>query len=204
MRSRRVRTLGVITALLLLGLGLQVAARADGVTARAKLKDASGDVVGTLKLSQEGDIVLIRAVAEDLPAGFHGFHVHSKGECVPPFTSALGHFNSSGTTHGAHAGDLPVLLVMGDGTAQLQLKTDRFDVADLFDADGSALIVHAAADNFANIPATRTYPSPTGTVDAYHSHDPVANPGGGFGPDSATLATGDAGGRIACGVIEEA
>lgn len=203
MRSRRVRTVGVIAALLLLGLALQVAARADGVTARARLKDTGGKVVGMVRLSEEGDAVLVRAVGEGLPAGFHGFHVHAKGECVPPFTSALGHFNPTGATHGAHAGDLPVLLVMADGTAALRFKTDRFDVADLFDAGGSAVIVHAAADNYANIPATRTYPAPTGTVDAYHSHDPVANPGGGFGPDSASLATGDAGGRIACGVIEE-
>jgi Cu-Zn family superoxide dismutase len=186
MRTRRVRTLGVIVSVALLGLGLQVAARADGVTARAVLKDAGGNTVGVVRLSQEEDAVLVRAVAESLPAGFHGFHVHSKGECTPPFTSALGHFNPGGTTHGAHAGDMPVLLVMDDGTAALRFKTDRFDVADLFDTDGSAIIVHALADNYANIP-TR-----------YHSHTEDT-----LGPDSATLATGDAGGRIACGVMEE-
>jgi Cu-Zn family superoxide dismutase len=82
---------------------------------------------------------------------------------------------------------MPVLLVMNDGTATLRFETDRFDVADLFDENGSAIIVHALADNFANIP-TR-----------YHSHTEDT-----FGPDSATLATGDSGGRIACGVIEQA
>lgn len=187
MQSRRVRILSVASTLLLLGLALQGAARADGVTARTKLKDVGGNVVGMVRLSQEGDGVLVRAVVETIPAGFHGFHVHSKGECIPPFTSALGHFNPTGTTHGAHAGDLPVLLVMEDGTAQLRFTTDRFAVMDLFDADGSAVIVHALADNYANIP-TR-----------YHSHTEDV-----LGPDSATLATGDAGGRIACGVIEEA
>jgi Cu-Zn family superoxide dismutase len=183
MTVRRIGTFAVIVALI--GLGLQVAAQADGVTARAMLKDGGGNVVGIVRLSQEEDGVLVRAAAEGLPAGFHGFHVHSKGECIPPFTSALGHFNPAGTTHGAHAGDMPVLLVMDDGTATLRFKTDRFDVADLFDENGSAIIVHALADNYANIP-TR-----------YHSHTEDT-----FGPDSGTLATGDSGGRIVCGVIE--
>jgi Cu-Zn family superoxide dismutase len=185
MRTRRVRTLGVIVSVALLGLGLQVAARADGVTARGVLKDAGGNTVGVVRLSQEEDAVLVRAVGEGLPAGFHGFHVHSKGECIPPFTSALGHFNPTGQAHGAHAGDMPMMLVMDDATGALRFKTDRFDVADLFDADGSAIIVHALADNYANIPSR------------YHSHTEDT-----LGPDSATLATGDAGGRIACGVIE--
>jgi Cu-Zn family superoxide dismutase len=116
---------------------------------------------------------------------FHGFHVHAVGECVPPFTSAGGHFNPDGVPHGDHAGDLPSLLVNGDSTAELRFKTDRFTLSDLFDADGSAVIVHAGRDNFANIPSR------------YHSHTYDT-----FGPDTDTLATGDAGGRTACGVVE--
>ena len=58
-------------------------------------------------------------------------------------------------------------------------KTDRFKVEDLFGADGSALIVHAGPENYANIPKDRYRPD----------------------PDATTLATGDAGGRVACGVI---
>ena len=138
-----------------------------------------------VKLAQEQDgKVLVRAVGHDLPAGFHGFHVHAVGECMSPFTSAGGHYNPGGTGHGDHAGDMPPLLVGGDGTAELRFKTDRFALEDLFDADGSAIIVHAAPDNLANIP------------DRYHSHTEDV-----FGPDSATLATGDAGGRLACGVV---
>jgi Cu-Zn family superoxide dismutase len=72
------------------------------------------------------------------------------------------------------------LFVSADGTGEARFKTDRFAVADLIDADGSALIVHAAPDNYANIP-TRY----------------VAV------PDATTLATGDAGGRVACGVVEQ-
>ncbi len=77
------------------------------------------------------------------------------------------------------------LLINGDGTGELRFATDRFTVAQLLDADGSALIVHAGRDNLANIP------------ERYHSHAHNV-----LGPDADTLATGDAGGREACGVIQ--
>ena len=61
-------------------------------------------------------------------------------------------------------------------------ETDSTTFAQIFDADGAALIIHAGPDNLANIPAR-------------YSANGVA------GPDAATLATGDSGGRFACGVI---
>jgi superoxide dismutase, Cu-Zn family len=147
--------------------------------AKAHLKNASGNPIGVAKFSQEEDGVLIRVSVYNLPAGFHGSHVHANGECTPPdFTSAGGHFNPTGHSHPEHAADLPVLLVKADGKGEARVKTDRFAVADLSDADGSALIIHANPDNYANIP------SRYGT------------------PDETTLKTGDAGARIACGVIE--
>jgi Cu-Zn family superoxide dismutase len=158
--------------------------RAGAQSAKAVLRDASGGDVGVAHLTQVGDAVRVRAETRGLSPGFHAFHVHAVGECVPPFTSAGGHYNPGGTGHGAHAGDLPSLLVMEDGTAWLRFETDAFTVEELFDADGSAIIVHAGRDNFANIP-TR-----------YHSHTEDT-----FGPDSVTLATGDAGARTACGVL---
>ena len=187
-RSRRWAILAVLLggALGLGSLGLSHAADDEGKGARALLRDQAGNPVGVVKLTQERreGKVLVRAVAHDLPAGFHGFHVHAVGECVPPFTSAGGHYNPGGATHGDHAGDMPVLLVNDDGSAELRFKADRFAVRDLFDGDGSAIIVHAAPDNYANLP------------DRYHSHTEDV-----LGPDSATLATGDAGGRSACGVV---
>jgi Cu-Zn family superoxide dismutase len=146
--------------------------------AKARLADTAGNPVGVVHLVEQGDAVLVRAVVEGLAAGFHGFHVHGVGSCVPPaFTSAGGHFNPGNGGHGTHAGDLPSLLVTDDGTALLVFRTDEFRVADLFDADGSSIIVHADRDNFANIPARYG------------------------GPDATTLATGDAGARFGCGVV---
>jgi len=152
---------------------------------KVDLVNADGAAVGSVKLTKQGGTVIVRGEVEGLTPGFHGFHVHSVGQCVAPFTSAGGHYNPGGVGHGSHAGDMPSLLVLEDGTAMVQFATDRFAIADLFDADGSAIIVHAGADNFANIP-TR-YQSTTEGV---------------YGPDSATLATGDAGARVACGVVE--
>jgi superoxide dismutase, Cu-Zn family len=154
-------------------------------SASATLTDAEGDQIGTVRFTPgAGGDTRVRVSAGGLTAGFHGFHVHAVGECIAPFTSAGGHFNPAGATHGSHAGDMPPLLVGEDGSAEATFATDRFTVDDLMDADGSAVIVHAARDNLANIP-TR-----------YHSHTYDV-----FGPDTDTLATGDAGARAACGVV---
>ncbi|MEX2247276.1 MAG: superoxide dismutase family protein [Dehalococcoidia bacterium] len=148
--------------------------------ARATLRDASNHRIGKVSLEQQGDVVKVKVEVDgSVAAGFHGFHVHATGACVAPFTSAGGHYNPGAATHRDHAGDLPVLYVDADGEAEARFSTDRFAVRDLFDADGSAFILHAGPDNYANIPTDR--------------YDPD--------PDATTLATGDAGGRFACGVI---
>jgi superoxide dismutase, Cu-Zn family len=193
-RSGRLAVLGAVVlggVFGLASLGLSQAAGDDDDDdddsrhARVLLRDQAGRPVGAVKLSEERrDKVQVRAVAFNLPAGFHGFHVHSVGECVPPFTTAGGHYNPTGVSHGDHAGDMPTLLVNQDGSAELRFTTDRFTLRELFDGDGSAIIVHADRDNLANIP------------ERYHSHTEDV-----FGPDSATLATGDAGARFACGVV---
>jgi Cu-Zn family superoxide dismutase len=147
--------------------------------AKAKLYDQTGQPTGEVKFTQQKNGVVVEVHVSNLPAGFHGFHVHTVGECIPPFTSAGGHFDLDGHTHRDHTGDLPVLLVNTNGRAHAVFKTDRFAVADLFDADGSAVIIHANPDNYANIP--------TRYVAA---------------PDATTLATGDAGARIVCGIVK--
>lgn len=160
-------------------------AEADITRASAVARDVNGAFVARVQLSTTSSgKVQVSVRAEKLTTGFHGFHVHAVGQCVPPFTTAGGHYDTAGHPHGQHAGDLPVLLTHTDGSSVSSAETDRFRVADLFDADRSAIIIHAAADNYANIPARYTS-STTGLP----------------GPDEATLTTGDSGGRVACGVI---
>jgi Cu-Zn family superoxide dismutase len=191
---RSIKAVGAVAILALVavatGIGAALATGDDersGRRATAVLHDATGQRVGVAVFKERHGKVTVSTAVSRLAPEFHGFHVHAVGECVPPFTSAGGHFNPGGVSHGDHAGDLPSLLVNGDGTGQLQFTTDRFSVSDLFDADGSALIVHMGRDNYANIPSR------------YHSHTYDT-----FGPDPDTLATGDAGARAACGVVEMA
>ncbi len=149
--------------------------------AEATLRTAAGEEIGEVKLRQRGDVVEMKLEVEgSVTPGFHGFHVHTTGVCVSPFTTAGGHYNPAGAVHSDHAGDLPSLFIDADGEAEAEFATDRFALGALFDADGAAFILHAGRDNYANIPTDRYEPD----------------------PDTATLATGDAGGRFACGVIE--
>lgn len=149
--------------------------------AKATLYDLEGQPVGKVKFTQQKDDVVVDVHVVKLPAGFHGFHVHAVGECNPPFASALGHFDLDRNTHRNHNGDMPVLLVNNDGTAKMKFMTDRFTVEDLLDNDGhgSAVIIHDNPDNYANIP---------------NRYSPAR--------DGPTLATGDAGARIACGIVK--
>ena len=143
--------------------------------------DSGIEVALTGRLArQPEDLAVVVARLRGLPQGFHGFHVHETGSCErPSFESAGGHFDRAGANHPNHAGDMPVVYVNADGTATAAFLTDRFRLAQLFDRDGSAIVVHANADNYANIPADR--------------YDPDR--------DATTLSTGDAGDRIACGVV---
>jgi Cu-Zn family superoxide dismutase len=160
----------------------QVAARGgDNDKAKVRLRNAAGAVIGEVKFEQQRNGVSVEVKVRGLTPGFHGFHVHTIGSCVAPdFVSAGGHFNLLGYSHPMHSGDMPSLLVNADGSGEARFTTGSFKVADLLDADGSAVIVHAGPDNFANIPV-RYAPN---------------------GPDATTLATGDSGARTACGTIE--
>ena len=155
------------------------AAQPGKSVAAAAIRDQSGALVGSVSFTQMDHSVQVRADVWSQTPGFHGFHVHSIGICEGDFTSAGGHLNRSGVSHANHDGDMTSLYIQADGTGTLRFETDRFTVADLFDADGSAVMIHALPDNFANIP-TRYVPE----------------------PDAMTLNTGDAGGRVACGQVE--
>jgi superoxide dismutase, Cu-Zn family len=179
--------MGVLALVLAMGVaaismsGSAAAHNGKNDEAKAQLRTATGAVVGEVKFEQEENGVSVRVEVQGLTPGFHGFHIHTVGSCVgPDFASAGGHFNPQGHNHPMHAGDMPVLLINSDGSGEVRLTDGLFKVADLFDADGSAIIIHAGPDNYANIPS-RYAPN---------------------GPDATTLATGDSGGRVACGAIE--
>lgn len=143
----------------------------------AEILDTDGNRVGTATFAPSGSSVKVTVkVTGGLDAGFHGMHLHTNGVCEDDFSSAGGHLQVDGNTDHPASGDLVSLNVLADGTGETVTTTDAVTLDDIV---GKAIIIHENADNFANIP-TRYAPA----------------------PDAETLATGDAGARIACGVIE--
>jgi len=203
-RRRRGALSALVAALVITAVATTVAT-SNGAAPKsgalsATLSDASGKKVGTVRfVPGRNGRYEVRSSLRSLSPGFHGMHIHEVGICDPtakdpagapaPFSSAGGHLKGEATqTHGAHIADLPPALVMRNGTASGRAVTDRLTRSAVLDADGSAVIVHTGADNLANIPPR------------YHAHTPDATSTA-FGPDAATLATGDAGGRAACGIL---
>jgi len=155
------------------------AAFAQEATAFAAMKGVDGKELGTVTFAETKSGQL-RVVVEmtGLPPGPHGFHVHEKGACdtASKFATAGAHY-SGGKEHGVdhdggpHAGDMPNVNVGQDGILKAEFFTDRLSISDgdnpLMDDDGSAVMIHAAADD--------------------HSSQPG----------------GDAGDRIACGLVQQ-
>jgi Cu-Zn family superoxide dismutase len=173
MKTTRLVKIGIAVAMLLAIASVPAAAQ----SASATLKSADGKDVGTAQLTQTPSGVLINLSVKGLPAGEHAFHVHAVGKCEPPFTTAGGHFNPAGKKHGMmaaeghHAGDMPNLHIPVSGELTIEvvnadITLDKGKPNSVFDADGSAVVIHAGKDDYKTDP------------------------------------TGDAGGRIACGVIQ--
>jgi len=182
-----IKLMGLLIPLTLGVLAMPASATSGTETTQgaiATVRDASGTNLGSVTLVAVGGKLLVAGRLTGLAPGFHGFHIHAVGLCEPPFTTSGGHLNPAGTNHGTHAGDLPLLKVSADGVAVSVTETDSVTLAQILDADGAAFIIHALPDNYANIPTRYSA-------------------GGVPGPDAATLATGDSGGRVACGVITQ-
>ncbi|MGV3770846.1 MAG: superoxide dismutase family protein [Sphingobium phenoxybenzoativorans] len=175
----------MMTALLMLGAcasdndGAASAASAAppaGPTARAVLMAADGSEKGTAEVVESAAGLTVSIKVMGLPAGTHAAHVHTTGVCTAPdFASAGGHWNPTKHQHGKdnpqgmHMGDMPNILLGADGSGTLEYTIPGAKLtsgdAPLLDADGAAVVIHAAAD------------------------------------DMKTDPTGNAGGRLACGVL---
>ncbi|MET0900890.1 MAG: superoxide dismutase family protein [Mycobacterium sp.] len=180
------------------GEGEEGGEAASGSALEVPIKAADGEEVATatFEFSAGYATVTVQTTGTGkLTPGFHGLHIHSVGECeaasVAPtggapgdFLSAGGHFQVPGHSGHPASGDLSSLQVREDGSAMLVTTTDAFTEDDLLAGAKTSIMIHEKSDNFANIPPER-YNQVNGTP----------------GPDAATMATGDAGGRVACGVI---
>lgn len=135
-------------------------AEAPAQTATATLTGPDGAEMGTATAREENGVLMISVNAMGLTPGAHGAHIHTTGDCsASDFTSAGGHWNPEDVNHGIqseqpnpHAGDLSNIEVSEDGTGTLEGEsTGTFE--GLFDADGSAFVIHAEPDDYKTQPS---------------------------------------------------
>lgn len=154
-----IRTLVGIASALALAVALTGATLAGGTRdAGATFVDADGNSVGWARLVEDATgRVHVSIHVKGLSPSLHGVHIHAVGACAPDFAAAGGHYNPLAHQHGLenpdgpHAGDLPNLVVNEAGVGHLDATTDRVTLspgaATLFDATGSAFIIHANPDD---------------------------------------------------------
>ena len=134
-------------------------------TAKVTLNDAAGKAVGTALITDKsGSGVTVKLEVKGLPPGEHALHFHQTAKCEgPAFTTAGGHFNPAGKKHGMqnpdgpHAGDMNNFTVKPNGTAKVTISDANVNLGDgpnsLYSNGGTALMIHAAADDMKSDPA---------------------------------------------------
>lgn len=128
---------------------------------QATLRLADGSPRGTAQLISAGSQVSISIAVAGISQGVRGVHLHEVGSCdAPDFTSAGAHLNPGNRQHGwqnpagPHFGDLPNVTVGSTGIVSATLPGTRDDVlSQLFDGDGTAVIVHAWPDDQVSDPS---------------------------------------------------
>lgn len=151
-----------LAALLLAGAAMAQAP----LSKTAALKDGKGADIGTVTLTDAPKGVLVRIEASGLTPGWHGIHFHEKGDCSDAgFKLSGGHVHSmTPSVHGllnpkaTDQGDLPNIYAGADGKAMAELFSPFASLtaakgrANLLDADGSAVVIHASADDYTTQP----------------------------------------------------
>jgi Cu-Zn family superoxide dismutase len=130
--------------------------------AKVIMYNPAGAPIGTAILTQDRNgTVSVDIASITLPAGEHGIHFHDVGKCegttTPAFSTAGGHYNPLAKEHGLqnpngpHAGDNPNITVPASGIGAVSFSTNRVTLTpgptSLLDANGSALVIHAGADD---------------------------------------------------------
>ena len=152
----------LILLLPLLSLGCTTV---QGPPGGAPLINASGQTIGSIVATQVANGVAFHIRATSLPPGVHGIHVHPIGRCDPPdFSSAGTHWNPTNKQHGLnnpngpHAGDMPNVTVDANGVINATVVLPHATMAQLLDADGSSVMIHANADDYVSQPAGNSGP----------------------------------------------
>ena len=137
-----------------------------GQTAQATIINGQGAEIGKATLTQGATGLLIKVEATGLTPGWHGIHIHATGQCEAPFTSAGAHINHGDpkkphgllNAEGPDDGDLPNVFADAAGAVNAEVFTSHARLSQngpgqwLWDADGSALVIHANADDHSSQP----------------------------------------------------
>lgn len=141
----------------------------DASNAAAAVRSASqtisfaagdGSPLGSVTVEDGPDGALLRLAGTAMPAGVHGIHLHAVGKCDgPKFETAGSHWNPESKQHGtenpngSHKGDLPNVEIKEEGSLNQVLSLTGIKVADMADADGTALVIHAGPDDYKTDPS---------------------------------------------------